>query len=353
MEYVEYIDKDEYVILYRMYGPGTISEIPSVVAGKPVKMLADHLFAEHPSELYKPFQITAAVLRGNEYVKEPGRPDAWDTKGPESPTADNAHGALAGMSVEIIRIPEGVESIGNYAFYGCYRLREISFPSTMQRIAYGMFNGCRQVSRLYFSLGDDPEEKNCEVTNPPVMKEVLDAVTNRVEAVVRKDNAELWRLTFPDYYEEGKENTPARIIEIIYHGTGYQYRNCFLNRRIQFDKYDEVFPFAAAQESTDTCISIIRNRLRQGPSPKEEWIHRYIEYIRSESSALIAGILEDTETDPVSELEVLDRNGYFTSDIIDMFIAYSSEKKRSDAVSYLMDVKRRRFAPSRKPKYEL
>ena len=68
MEYVEYIDKNEYVILYRMYGPGTIAEIPSMIAGKPVKMLADHLFAAEPSELYKPSQISKAVLQGEEYM---------------------------------------------------------------------------------------------------------------------------------------------------------------------------------------------------------------------------------------------------------------------------------------------
>ena len=347
MEYVEYIDKNEYVILYRMYGPGTIAEIPSMIAGKPVKMLADHLFAAEPSELYKPSQISKAVLQGEEYMSLDGtakESDSFPGPGEE---------ALAGMSVEIIRIPEGVEGIGNYAFYGCCRLREISFPATMQRIAYGMFNGCREVERLYFCLGEDPEGTGGGAANPPVMKEVLDAVANRVEAIVRKDGAEQWRLTFPDYYEEGKENTPARIIDIVYHGTGHKYRNCFLNRGIQFDKYDEVFPFAAAQERTDTCVSIIRNRLRRGPAPKEEWLHRYIDYIRTEHSALIRNILEDTETDPVSELEILDRNGYFTSDIIDMFIAYSSERKRSDAVSYLMDVRRRRFAPAQKSKYEL
>ena len=138
--------------------------------------------------------------------------------------------------------------------------------------------------RLYFSLVKIRKEQAGGRRNPPVMKEVLDAVANRVEAIVRKDGAEQWRLTFPDYYEEGKENTPARIIDIVYHGTGHKYRNCFLNRGIQFDKYDEVFPFAAAQESTDTCVSIIRNRLRRGPAPKEEWSYRYIDYIRTERS---------------------------------------------------------------------
>ncbi len=344
MEYVEYIDKTEYVILYRMYGSGAIAEIPAAVAGRPVRMLADHLFANEPSVLYPQAQILRAVFNGTQYVEEPGY-------GPETAAqgTDGSEPALAGTALEIIRIPEGVEGIGNYAFYGCLQLREVSFPSTMKRIGNGMFNGCGQVCRLYFAQ----DLSDSDSLNPSVMKEVLDAVTNQIEAVITRDGIEQWRLTFPDYYEEGKENTPARIIDIVYHGTGYKYRNCFLYRQIQFEKYDAVFPFAAAQERASVCISIIRSRLRCGPEPKEEWKYRYIDYLRSEKELLIDTILTDTEFDPVCELGILDRAGYFTSDIIDAFIERASDRKRSDAVSFLMDVKRSHFAPRRSSKYEL
>ena len=149
MEYVEYIDKTEYVILYRMYGSGAIAEIPASVAGRPVRMLADHLFANEPSALYPKSQIMRAVFNGTQYVEAP-------EYGSAAGTSDGDEPALAGVSLEIIRIPEGVEGIGNYAFYGCFQLREISFPSTMTRIGYGMFNGCRQVCRLYFA--QDPSD---------------------------------------------------------------------------------------------------------------------------------------------------------------------------------------------------
>ena len=86
MEYVEYIDKLEYVILYRMYGSGAIAEIPSLVAGKPVRMLADHLFANEPSALYQAAQIRRAVFNGTKYVEEPAdgsAPGAFDEEGYE------------------------------------------------------------------------------------------------------------------------------------------------------------------------------------------------------------------------------------------------------------------------------
>ncbi|MBQ8330667.1 MAG: hypothetical protein IJX83_13855 [Lachnospiraceae bacterium] len=216
-----------------------------------------------------------------------------------------------------------------------------------------MFNGCRIVRRLQFELGAGMPGTDEDWQNPPVMKEILDAVTNEIEAVVTRTGKELWRLTFPDYYEEGKENTPARIIEIVCHGTGRQYRNCFLNRKLQFDRYDEVFPLAAAQESTDTCLSIILSRLRSGPPAEKVWTDRYIEYLRTESESLIRRILDDREFDPVTELEMLDGKDYFTSNIIDMFIGCASSGKRSDAVSCLMDIKHRRFQTGGRSKYIL
>ena len=225
--------------------------------------------------------------------------------------------ALCKDRVELIRIPEGVRQIGNYAFYGLYFLREVSFPSSMERIGFGMFNGCQRVSRLVFHLDSTADgtpfrpsdrvstmpvnrvpagiadeasvgiedgvsagivdEVSVDIADkvsagmsrtdmpavplsekeltPRIMKEVLDALSNEVEAVVMQDEKELYRLRFPEYYEEGKENTPARIIEIIYHGTGHQYRNCFLSRVMQFDRYDDVFPLAAAQEDPKTGYS--------------------------------------------------------------------------------------------------
>ena len=362
MEYSEYIDRNEYVILYRLHGSGAIAEVPACVGGKPVRELADHVFAAEPSVRYGRSEVmrdppvqasspeTGMIVSAACAEKGVDAFGAGAYSGSDAPEAGEPEPpALCGESIEIIRIPEGVEAIGNYAFYGCRRLREVHFPSTMRRIGSGMFNVCQNLSRLYFSLPEDAEEGE----TPGIMKEVLDAVSNEVEAVVLKDGKEQWRLLFPEYYEEGKENTPARIIEIVYHGTGHQYRNCFLNRKIQFDRYDAVFPLAQAQENAQTDIRLIRNRLRGGPGPSEECRSRYIEYLRSESDRLLGEILGSGERDPVSELELLDRSDFFTSTIIDSYIERASGQGRSEVVSFLMNVKRERFRPFRKDRYEL
>ena len=175
------------------------------------------------------------------------------------------------------------------------------------------------------------------------MKEVVDALPNELDVIVMQNDEELYRLRFPAYYEEGKENTPARIIEIIYHGTGHQYRNCFLNRELQFDLYDEVFPLAAAQESVLTNVHLILNRLRSGPAVKEDILQRYLEYLRQEARTMMETVLADEEFDPVITFRMLDGKGFFTSTILDTSIQIASQKKEPSAVSCLMEIRSRRF----------
>lgn len=355
MEYAAYTVQDDHVILYRLYGTGPVVEVPDRIDGRRVEILADHLFADEMSALGDPKQMSLARMEGNSWTGLKGEalsaffPDsgcggpAGSQENPERELPARVmktleKEALRADRVSVVHIPEGVKQIGNYAFYGLYQLREVSFPSTIQRIGWGMFNGCRKVNRLVLEL------KETQELTPPAMKELLDTLPNELDVIVRRDDEELYRLRFPAYYEEGKENTPARIIEIIYHGTGHQYRNCFLNRVLQFDRYDEVFPLAAAQESPQTNVHLILNRFRSGPAPKKEMQQRYLEYLRREHTVLMDEILSDPDFGPESELRILDGMEFFTLTLIDASIQAASRKGNSRAVSCLMEIRGRRFA---------
>ena len=419
MEYAAYTVQGDTVTLYRLYGTGPVADVPDRIDGKRVEILADHLFAGEMSAFVRLEELSLARLSGDSWVKveEEEVIDPEEEDSPRlsaapgagiSPRVINSHRpdgimgfperrneeALCGDRVQEIRIPEGVKQIGNYAFYGLYQLREIRFPSTVQKIGWGMFNGCRKVNRLVFNLKKDAKEKpdnsGWPAQTPPILKEILDCVPNEIEVIVRElnfvpgcdarqhrrvtefasennksssrterweeKNTELYRLRFPAYYEEGKENTPARIIEIIYHGTGHQYRNCFLNRVLQFDRYDEIFPLAAAQESPVTNVHLILNRLLSGPAPKEEIRTRYLEYLRKENGTMMDEILSDPELEPEKVLVNLDNMAYFASALLDESIQIASGRKNSRAVSCLMEIRSREQtspADRRKGRYQL
>ena len=354
MDYVEYIDCGEYLILYRMYGGGEEAFVPAFVDGKPVRELADHVFAEEASGRYRPERIKAAVRRGDDYLPSDVRPSGEEV--------------LCAGKLRLVEIPEGVEEIGSYAFYGCYYLKEIRFPSSLRRTGSGLFTACPAIRRMVFESADGG--------TPFLLGEIIGAVTYELEARATLRGKELWRLLFPEYYEESKENTPARIIEIIWHGMGYQYRNCFLSRQVQFRRYDALFPLSIAQESPETCRKIAMDRLRlmrmpgegspEEPAgqrallersfresiPAEADRKRYVEYLQENPEALAGEILRQQEEPPEEELKALEAAGYFTAENIRCFIDSASRLGKADAVSYLMNVKRERFPESGRRKYE-
>jgi hypothetical protein len=355
MDYVEYIDCGEYLILYRMYGGGEEAFVPAFVDGKPVRELADHVFAEEASGRYRPERIKAAVRRGDDYLPSDVRPSDEEV--------------LCAGKLRLVEIPEGVEEIGSYAFYGCYYLKEIRFPSSLRRTGSGLFTACPAIRRMVFESADGG--------TPFLLGEIIGAVTYELEARATLSGKELWRLLFPEYYEESKENTPARIIEIIWHGMGYQYRNCFLSRQVQFRRYDALFPLSIAQESPETCRKIAMDRLRSVRLPDRDFGMdedpdlrafreralkdcrvaetdriRYVEYLREDPAALAGEILKQQEEPPAEELKVLDAAGFFTEENISCFIGRASLEGKADAVSFLMNVRRQRFRRNSSQKYE-
>ena len=264
MDIIDYIDKSTYVILLRVYTESDTIQIPEQIDGKPVRELADHAFADEPSVLYAEsekrravrsghfgtFQSTGAgasaasthssserterpdasvnaVVQNNQLVGDvcrpvTGRPDASVNAAVQnSERLSTLPPSLCGRRLRAVILPDALAAIGNYAFYGCDNLKTVSFPASIRRIGSGLFNSCPALSVLVFRQAVSAAPP----ATPALLQEVLRTVNHEVEVRLQDPSGQdAVRLLFPDYYEEPKENTPARIIEIIWHGTGYQYR---------------------------------------------------------------------------------------------------------------------------------
>ncbi|MDE6272349.1 MAG: leucine-rich repeat protein [Muribaculaceae bacterium] len=59
-----------------------------------------------------------------------------------SDITDIEAGALAGSQIEEIIIPDGVTSIGEYAFYGCHNLKKVTLPQSLLTLGRGAFADC-------------------------------------------------------------------------------------------------------------------------------------------------------------------------------------------------------------------
>ena len=256
---------------------------------------------------------------------------------------DESHGSVIKKrefahysALKIIDLPKEIEVIEDYAFYRCLALEEIHLYAGIKRLGCGAFMGCKKLKKIVIK---DVEDDIYFLT------EILYDFQYEVEVELYYKDGTLVKLTFPEYYEESVENTPARIIDIVFHGSGYKYRQCIRNRQMNFEKYDGLFSYAIAQEFTPTCIKIALNRLSTPVGLKETARERYLEYLREQSKEVAKQICKD---DNLKILGVLAEAGYFREDLLREFQDKASAMGRAEMASYLLNYRMEHFKPKKK-----
>lgn len=256
---------------------------------------------------------------------------------------DESHGSVIKnhefahcSALKIINLPKGIEVIEDYAFYRCLALEEIHLYAGIKSLGCGAFMGCKKLKKIVIK---DVEDDIYFLT------EILYDFQYEVEVEIYYKDETFVKLTFPEYYEESVENTPARIIDIVYHGSGYKYRQCIRNRQMDYDKYDSLFSYAIAQNFTPTCIQIALNRLSTPKGLKPAVKERYLEYLREESKEVAKQICKN---DDLEIMGVLAEAGYFTEDLLRAFQDRASAMGRAEMASYLLNYGLEHFKPKKK-----
>lgn len=348
LEKIEYVEKNGGALIYRCYGDGSSVELPSRLRGLNVRELADHCFAGEPSFRYPKTQIQS--IGREEWEREASclreSKDPYETEGAGSWDCREISGipAMGGRELREIFLPDTLEGIGDYAFYGCLNLERIHFPAGLKRLGGGAFVACNHIRRLYFAAEEEGETPYC-------MKDVLSELPYEVEAILEnREGKAVARLAYPEYYEESKENTPARIIEIVFHGTGYKYRQCFQGRRMDFHQYDALFYLASVQEFPPTVVRLAVNRLETPAELSGEAEAQYLSWLRKEYQAAADWLFEQNRPELFS---MLGERNYYTEEILEFFLETASARGNAAAASYLMDYRRSRFGAPAKKKYVL
>ena len=73
--------------------------------------------------------------------------DAYDEISEDDPTTTKQW-FIGDDTVEVVIIPEGVETIGSYAFANLTALTKVILPSTLERIDFGAFYGCTSLTEV-------------------------------------------------------------------------------------------------------------------------------------------------------------------------------------------------------------
>lgn len=61
--------------------------------------------------------------------------------------------AFAYSGIENVVLPDGLKTIGKYAFYSCENLKEVAIPEGVEEIPKSAFFGCKQLSQLVLPKG--------------------------------------------------------------------------------------------------------------------------------------------------------------------------------------------------------
>lgn len=242
------------------------------------------------------------------------------------------------QEIREIQIPDGIRELGNYTFYGCRNLEILEMTDSVKSIGGGSFTGCGALRKLRVQM---------EAGGTSCIRDVVSETFHEVYVSIRfRNSPQGAELIFPEYYEEGVENTPARILETHYHGCGYKYRQCFLEKKIDYQGYDRLFYLAKINEKPEILLPMSMGRLLWpwdlGCQAREE----YLSYIREH--VLECGLYYLEKEDWNQVFAYLGEERLWSQEAIDQVIRSASERNLAETAAFLMEEKRKRFSKKKK-----
>ncbi|WP_333646929.1 leucine-rich repeat protein [Lacrimispora sp.] len=241
--------------------------------------------------------------------------------------------------LKALYLPDTIRKIGNYAFYNCFDLAHLQCYSSIENLGSGLFTGCTGIRSLDIHIV--AEKRSC-------MEEILAELHQElyINYYSPKGNA---RLVFPEMFEESVEHTPARITIREMHGCGHMYRYCFEHTEFQFHKYDALFPHALVQERESVTAALVLGRLYTPVDLYDQDREIYEDYLTDHMTAAGKAALADEDPDLFLWLA---REYGQDRKTFDGLVDLAGEADRTEVLSALMEMRRRRF-PAVKRKFSL
>lgn len=353
-----YERKGDSAVIWRCFSHDTKAYIPERIEGCPVTGIVPYAFSSHMDEKELQNGIRSGEIRL--YVPEAlRRNEDNETRMPDA--------FLCGDALEEIVLPKTLRSVGRYCFYDCHRLRRIVFCGALTDWGQGVFTRCHHVHELCVYTDEDGSSS---------LKEVLDELPEEMyveyrimekrsleEAQEKKSRLPYTqaRLVFPEFYEEGVENTPARILETHVHGSGMSYRNCFKDRKFDFSQYDVLFARAQALERDEVVCRMAMGRLQTPVGLMEKARLQYTSYLfehRYEAAHMLLKQHDLAALRWLMEYLSGERCGMWgKEDDIQAFAGKLTDEAAgmhfTEAVSYLMDLTADQKKPAKRKRLEL
>ena len=246
---------------------------------------------------------------------------------------------LGGPALREIALPDGLRSVGEYAFYNCTSLARVVLGAGAARIGNGAFMNCVSLGEIVVEASAD--EATC-------LPGLLADFPREVRVLFRsKTGISEW--IFPEYYDESVEKCTARIFEHFIRGAGFRYRQCFAGDRLDAAAYDEQFPMARVEAGPRAALRIALARLRTPFRLSRAARGRYLDHLRENADAAAEFLIRN---DDPAGLSLLAKSGVFTRESFGTALEAASRAGRAECLGVLLNERRGRPAANEK-KFEL
>ncbi|MBQ7715703.1 MAG: leucine-rich repeat protein [Clostridia bacterium] len=107
-------------------------------------------------------------------------------------------------SIKTVEITSGVESVGNYAFYWCTALENVTVPDSLTSISFAAFTGCSSLkcndydNAEYLGNTSNPYVALIKTTDSSVKSCKINDNTKIIGSNAFADCAQLWEIEIPD-----------------------------------------------------------------------------------------------------------------------------------------------------------
>ena len=238
-------------------------------------------------------------------------------------------------------LPFSVTRIDRHAFYNCRRLASVSLSAEAVEIWDGAFKNCEQLHTVVFLAvcGGNVCMKNILYDlEQDIVCEIL--VFGEADGAMRQEEPkERIRLLFPKNTYEYISNYAARIFHEVAYGSGYYYRQCAYEKRMDYARYDGLFDYASREERPELVPWLAFYRLRYPHELGEKARRIYVDWMRKHIGEFVRLLIEaddyeDTrylaecdwveETDFQNMIEAAGKTG--NAEYISLFLA--QKKKR-------------------------
>lgn len=319
---IYYREKSGGIEILRCFGIEGRVEIPGMIDGKLVISAAPYAFSSHMDE--------------KEELKNASLWEVSDGLG-----FGREEHVLAGNDVEEIVFPDTLKEIGRYIFYGCGNLKKLEFSDSLMQIGCGAFTGCHALEKLTVHMRQGKKSG---------VKEMLGEMWQRIDVnflyeyeedgieksdiMHRRENKSEARLVFPEHYDEAVENTPARILYTEYHGSGSNYRQCFYDRKLNYQEYDRLFEMAVAMDKLEVLVDMSFGRLEFPYGLTGNARENYREYIRKNLEDIAEYLVKQED---MHRLEMISSQKLWTLEGIDSALDCASKRKETEVSAFLMN----------------